>query len=40
MTGHSDWVRSVAFSRDGKRAASGSDDRLLKIWASIVQDLR
>jgi WD40 repeat protein len=25
-------VRSVAFSRDGKRIVSGSDDNLVKIW--------
>ena len=32
LTGHSDVVMSVAISRDGTRAASGSDDRLVKIW--------
>jgi len=33
-TGHSflNYVESVALSRDGKRAASASDDRLVKIW--------
>ena len=30
--GHSDWVRSVALSEDGKRALSGSDDRTVKLW--------
>ena len=34
LTGHSDWVRSVAFSSDGKRVVSGSDDKLVKIWSS------
>ena len=30
LPGHSDWVQTVALSRDGKRAASGSED--VKIW--------
>jgi len=30
LPGHSDWVQNVALSRDGKRAASGSED--VKIW--------
>jgi WD40 repeat protein len=32
LTGHSDWVFSVAFSADGKRVVSGSRDNLVKIW--------
>jgi WD40 repeat protein len=32
LTGHSDMVQWVAFSRDGKRVASVSDDTLVKIW--------
>ena len=32
LTGHTDWVRSVAFSRDVTRIVSGSDDYLVKIW--------
>ena len=32
LPGHTDMVLSVAFSRDGKRAASGSIDKLVKIW--------
>ena len=32
LTGHSGYVWSVAFSRDGKRVASGCADRLVKIW--------
>ena len=32
LRGHSDDVRSVAFSRDGKWVVSGSDDHLVKIW--------
>ncbi len=32
FTGHTDKVRSVAFSPDGRTALSGSDDRTLKLW--------
>ncbi|KAL2195940.1 hypothetical protein P885DRAFT_70078 [Corynascus similis CBS 632.67] len=32
LEGHSHWVRSVAFSPDGQRLASGSDDETVKIW--------
>ncbi|KAG8218142.1 WD40 repeat-like protein, partial [Butyriboletus roseoflavus] len=32
LTGHADWVRSVAISRDGKRIASGSDDSTIRVW--------
>ena len=32
LTGHGGSVRSVAFSLDGKRVATGSCDRLVKIW--------
>ncbi|KAH7111684.1 vegetative incompatibility protein HET-E-1 [Dactylonectria estremocensis] len=32
LEGHSGWVTSVAFSADGQRVASGSDDRTVKIW--------
>ena len=32
LAGHSDWVRSVAISADGKRVVSGSDDKTVKIW--------
>ncbi|WP_026735233.1 pentapeptide repeat-containing protein [Fischerella sp. PCC 9605] len=30
--GHNHWVRSIAFSPDGQRFASGSDDQAVKIW--------
>ena len=32
LDGHSVMVRSVAFSPDGNRVASGAKDRVLKIW--------
>ncbi|KAJ7698351.1 hypothetical protein B0H17DRAFT_332784 [Mycena rosella] len=34
LTGHSNWVRSVAFSPDGRRIVSGSDDNTIRIWDS------
>ncbi|HEX3149274.1 MAG TPA: TIR domain-containing protein [Gemmataceae bacterium] len=32
LTGHTDWVRSVAVSPDGTWATSGSRDKMVKIW--------
>ena len=32
LTGHTDKINSVAFSPDGKLLASGSNDRVVKIW--------
>jgi WD40 repeat protein len=32
LTGHKDWVRSVAISQDETWAASGSDDKTVRIW--------
>ena len=31
-SGHSDDVRSVAFSPDGTKVVSGSEDNTVKIW--------
>jgi len=32
LTGHSNWVRSVAYSPDGKHIVSGSWDNTVKVW--------
>ena len=29
---HSDWVKALAFSPDGKTIVSGSDDKTIKVW--------
>ena len=29
---HSNWIRSVAFSPDGTKIVSGSDDGTIKVW--------
>jgi WD40 repeat protein len=31
---HSDFIRSVAFSPDGIKIVSGSDDKTIKVWDS------
>ncbi|KAH7020805.1 uncharacterized protein B0I36DRAFT_218298, partial [Microdochium trichocladiopsis] len=32
LEGHSLWLRSVAFAPDGRRLASGSGDKTIKVW--------
>ena len=34
LTGHSDWVNSVAYLPDGKHIVSGSDDNTVRVWDS------
>ncbi len=36
--GHTDVVRSVSFSPDGSRIATGSDDKSVKIWDLAAQE--
>lgn len=32
LSGHGEWIRSVSFSADGRKLASGADDGLALIW--------
>ena len=34
LSGHTDWVNSVAFSADGSKVVSGSGDNTVKIWSA------
>ena len=36
LSGHSDWVRSIAWSPDGTKLASGSDDATVRIWEAAT----
>ena len=35
LTGHTHWVRSVAFSPDGNTIASGSWGRIIRLWGTL-----
>ena len=36
FTGHSGYVLSVCFSRDGTRIVSGSGDNTVRIWNAVT----
>jgi hypothetical protein len=40
---HSNWIKSVAFSPDGTKIVSGSDDKTIKVWdagaPNLIQNL-
>ena len=40
LEGHSDWVRIVAFSPDGKQLASGSSDSTVRLWETATGALQ
>ena len=35
VNAHSDYIRSVAFSPDGTKIVSGSDDGTIKVWDMV-----
>src|SRR5271156_3135714 len=40
LTGHSDWITSVAFSPNGKQIVSGSNDETICVWdAETLQQI-
>jgi WD40 repeat protein len=39
LEGHEDWVRSVAFSPDGKHIVSESGDHTIQLWDAETGDM-
>ena len=39
LTGHTGWVRAIAYSPDGTRLVSGSQDKTVRIWNSETGNL-
>ena len=40
LQGHAEWVEALAFSADGTRLASGSDDRTVSLWDTSTGERR
>jgi WD40 repeat protein len=36
LNGHTNWVNSVAFSSDGSRIVSGSQDKSVRVWDALT----
>ena len=39
FAGHTEWVRSVAFSPDGQQIVSGSSDETICVWNAITGEI-